>query len=83
MRDFYDVLGVSKDASGDTIKKAYRKLALKFHPDKNKSADAQEHFNEISEAYAVLSDPKKRESWESAKNSFNSKPQHHGDIKLQ
>ena len=56
-RDYYEVIGVSKSASADEIKSQYRKLALKFHPDRNKSADAQEHFKEISEAYAVLSDP--------------------------
>ena len=60
-RDYYEVIGVSKSASVDEIKSQYRKLALKFHPDRNNSADAQEHFKEISEAYAVLSDPSKRQ----------------------
>ena len=59
-RDYYDVLGVSKNSSKDEIKQAYRKLALKHHPDRNKSADAEEKFKEISEAYAVLSDDEKR-----------------------
>ncbi len=59
-RDYYEVIGVSKGASQSEIKSQYRKLALKFHPDKNKSAEAAEHFKEISEAYAVLSDPEKR-----------------------
>ena len=58
-RDYYEVLGVSKSASTDEIKKQYRKLALKFHPDRNQSAEAAEHFKEISEAYAVLSDTEK------------------------
>ncbi|MEM4391800.1 MAG: DnaJ domain-containing protein, partial [Candidatus Nitrosotenuis sp.] len=49
-RDYYEVLGVSKTDSADTIKSQYRKLALKFHPDRNKSSDAAEHFKEISEA---------------------------------
>ena len=59
-RDYYEVLGVEKGASADAIKKQYRKLALKFHPDRNSGADAAEHFKEISEAYAVLSDDSKR-----------------------
>tara|TARA_Y100000590_G_scaffold420543_1_gene523345 strand:+ start:94 stop:1194 length:1101 start_codon:yes stop_codon:yes gene_type:complete len=59
-RDYYEVLGVEKSSSPEEIKSQYRKLALKFHPDRNKSADAQEHFKEISEAYAVLSDSSKR-----------------------
>ena len=46
-RDYYEVIGVSKSASADEIKSQYRKLALKFHPDRNKSSDAQEHFKEI------------------------------------
>lgn len=59
-RDYYEVLGVDKNASADSIKKQYRKLALKFHPDRNSTAEAPEHFKEISEAYAVLSDDSKR-----------------------
>ncbi|KAL9969624.1 hypothetical protein ACROYT_G021859 [Oculina patagonica] len=60
-KDYYKILGVPKTAKDDEIKKAYRKLALKWHPDKNKSADAEEKFKEISEAYDVLSDKEKRE----------------------
>lgn len=63
-RDYYEVLGISKTASANEIKSQYRKLALKFHPDRNKSNDAAEHFKEISEAYAVLSDPEKREIYD-------------------
>jgi len=63
-RDYYEVLGVSKSTSVDEIKKQYRKLALKFHPDRNKSKDAPEHFKEISEAYAVLSDTEKRQLYD-------------------
>lgn len=63
-RDYYEVLGVSRTASGDDVKRAYRKLALKFHPDRNKSADAEERFKELSEAYAVLSDPDKRQLYD-------------------
>jgi len=63
-RDYYEVIGVSKSSTNDEIKSQYRKLALKFHPDRNKSADAQEHFKEISEAYAVLSDSAKRKLYD-------------------
>jgi molecular chaperone DnaJ len=63
-RDYYEVLGVSKTASVDEIKSQYRKLALKFHPDRNKSEEAAEHFKEISEAYAVISDPEKRKIYD-------------------
>jgi molecular chaperone DnaJ len=63
-RDYYDVLGIPKGASMDQIKQAYRKLALQYHPDRNKAPDAAERFKEISEAYAVLSDEKKREQYD-------------------
>jgi molecular chaperone DnaJ len=63
-RDYYEVLGVPKGASMDQIKQAYRKLALQYHPDRNKAPDAAERFKEISEAYAVLSDQKKREQYD-------------------
>lgn len=59
-RDYYDVLGVSKDASADEIKKAYRKLAKENHPDRSDAPDAEERFKDISKAYAVLSDEEKR-----------------------
>ena len=59
-RDYYEVLGVNKDADADTIKKAYRSLAKKYHPDINKSADAPEKFKEVQEAYEVLSDETKK-----------------------
>lgn len=57
-------MGVSRDADAGEIKSQYRKLALKFHPDRNKSSEAPEHFKEISEAYAVLSDPEKRQLYD-------------------
>ncbi len=63
-RDYYEVLGLSKTADQNEIKSQYRKSALKFHPDRNKSADAAEHFKEISEAYAVLSDSEKRKLYD-------------------
>ena len=63
-RDYYEVLDVQKDASKQDIKKAYRKLALKYHPDRNKAPEAEEKFKEISEAYAVLSDDEKRNQYD-------------------
>ena len=63
-RDFYDVLGVPKNATKDEIRRAYRKLAMQYHPDRNKSPDAEEKFKEISEAYAVLSDDEKRSQYD-------------------
>src|SRR2546426_4007750 len=63
-RDYYDVLGVQKGSGKDEIKSAYRKLALQYHPDRNKSPDATERFKEISEAYAILSDDEKRNQYD-------------------
>lgn len=63
-RDYYEVLGVSKNASDDEIKKAYRKLAKEYHPDRNKSPDAETKFKEISEAYEILSDSQKRAQYD-------------------
>jgi putative DNA primase/helicase len=62
--DCYKVLGVKRDATQEEIKKAYRKLAQQYHPDKNHDPDAEERFKEINEAYSVLSDPKKREQYD-------------------
>lgn len=65
MADYYEILEISRTATADEIKKAYRKKALKYHPDKNPgNADAEKHFKEISEAYEVLSDDKKRQIYD-------------------
>ena len=63
-KDYYSILGISRSATEDEIKKAYRKLALKYHPDKNKSPEAEEKFKLIAEAYEVLSDKKKRDIYD-------------------
>lgn len=63
-RDYYEVLGVPRNATQEEIKKAYRRLARKYHPDFNKDPDAQEKFKEINEAYQVLSDPEKRKLYD-------------------
>ena len=64
-KDYYDILGVNRDANDDEIKKAYRKLAMKFHPDRNPdSKDAEEKFKEAKEAYEILSDAQKRDAYD-------------------
>ena len=64
-RDYYEVLGVNREAEEGAIKKAYRKLAKKYHPDTNAgNAQAEQRFKEITEAYTVLSDPKKRKLYD-------------------
>jgi DnaJ-class molecular chaperone len=63
-RDYYEVLGVGKTAKPEEIKKAYRKKALEFHPDRNKSADASDKFKEVNEAYEVLSNQQKRATYD-------------------
>jgi DnaJ-class molecular chaperone len=60
-KDYYKILNITKGSTDDEIKKAYRKLALKYHPDKNKQPGAEEKFKEVAEAYEILSDPQKKE----------------------
>ncbi|WP_155370135.1 DnaJ C-terminal domain-containing protein [Catellatospora vulcania] len=74
-RDFYDVLGVSRSASADEIQQAFRKLARKFHPDVNKSPDAEDRFKEINEAYHVLHDPKQRARYDRFGEDFRKVPE--------
>ena len=64
-KDYYQILGVAKGASQDDIKKAYRKLARKYHPDVSKEADAAQRMAELNEANTVLSDPEKRAAYDS------------------
>ena len=63
-KDYYKILGVARTASADEIKKAYRKLAREFHPDKNKAKGAEDKFKEINEANEVLSDAEKRKAYD-------------------
>ena len=74
-RDYYEILGVSRDASPEDVKKAYRKLAMQYHPDRNKGdATAEEKFKEVGEAYAVLSDPDKRARYDRFGHAMSSMP---------
>jgi DnaJ-class molecular chaperone len=62
--DYYKILGISKTATADEIKKAYRKLALQYHPDRNKGKEAEGKFKEVTKAYEVLSDPQKKQTYD-------------------
>jgi len=63
-KDYYDILGLQKSATEDELKKAYKKLALKFHPDKNKAPQATEAFKKVSQAFACLNNPEKRKLYD-------------------
>ena len=63
-KDYYETLGLERDASEGDIKRAYRKLARKYHPDVSKEADAEERFKEVGEAHNVLKDPEKRSAYD-------------------
>ena len=63
-RDYYEILGIKRDASQDEVQRAYRKLARKYHPDVNKASNAEEKFKEINEAHEVLKDPEKRKLYD-------------------
>ncbi len=70
-KDYYEILGVARDANASAIKSAYRKLARKYHPDVNKSSDAQEKFKDINEAYEVLGDENKRKRYDQLGSSWS------------
>src|SRR6185436_20344904 len=74
-RDFYDALGVSRDATAEEIQREYRKLARTYHPDINKDPDADNRFKEISEAYDVLSDPDTRKRYDTFGPDFRQVPE--------
>ncbi len=69
-RNYYDVLGVARDATADDIKKAFRKLARKYHPDISREPEAERRMQEVNEAYAVLSDPEKRAAYDQLGNTY-------------
>ena len=79
-RDYYEVLGVSKDASKDEIKRAYRKLAIQHHPDRNPGKEkwANEKLKEINEAFSVLGDPKKRKQYDQFGTTAQGDARHFG-----
>ena len=71
-RDYYKILGVTRTATADEVKKSYRRLARKFHPDVSKEKDAEAHFKEVQEAYEVLKDPEKRAAYDQLGSNWKS-----------
>ena len=71
-RDYYEILGIKRDAGQDDVQRAYRKLARKYHPDVNKASDAEEKFKEINEAHEVLKDPEKRKMYDQLGQNWRS-----------
>ena len=71
-KDYYKILGVARDANQDEIKRVYRRLARKFHPDVSKETNAEEKFKEVQEAYEVLKDPEKRAAYDQLGTSYRS-----------
>src|SRR5512147_1392120 len=69
-KDYYQTLGVARDATAEDLKKAFRKLARKYHPDVSKEPDAETRMKELNEAFAVLSDPEKRAAYDQLGNSY-------------
>jgi curved DNA-binding protein len=76
-RDYYEVMGIARDATQDEIKRAYRKLARKYHPDVSKEEDAEERFKEVGEAYVVLKDPEKRAAYNQLGENWKSGQEFH------
>ena len=74
-RDFYEVLGVRRDATAEEIQREYRRLARTYHPDFNKDPEAEERFKEVSEAYDVLSDPEQRKRYDAFGHDFRRVPE--------
>ena len=71
-RDYYKILGVARTATADEVKKSYRRLARKFHPDVSKEKDAEARFKEVQEAYEVLKDPEKRAAYDQLGSNWKS-----------
>ena len=82
-KDYYEVLGVPRDADQDTIRRAYRRLARQYHPDLNSDADAEDRFKDLGEAYEALSDPEKRERYDRLGANWRAQEQQAAAIKAQ